>query len=302
MTSLIPSSDPWADWVLHGRDGGCRAQARRTRAAVAAHAQRLLTLAELRAGMVLADVGCGEGLLSWQAFAMTGGALHVELNDVSPRLLRRARAFARLQRRSAQCRFAQADATALTHLADASVDVVALRAVLAYVDDKAAALREAWRVLRPGGCLALAEPVFQDAALAVAEWRRAVQFGSSHDPLLPLLLRWRGAQYPSDTAAIARSAICSHNERDLLRLVRRAGFGRLHLELHIDQRPAGSDAWEAFIDRAPHPLAPTLRTILAERFDATERARLVQALRPQVEDGTLEADDRIVFLVARKPG
>ena len=298
----MPTSDPWADWVLHARDGGCRAQARRTRAEIATHAQRLLTLAELRPGLVLADVGCGEGLLSWQALAMTGGALHVELSDVSPRLLRRARAFARLQRCSAQCRFASADATDLAHLAEASVDVVALRAVLAYVDDKAAALREAWRVLRPGGRLALAEPVFQDAALAAAEWRRALQYGSARDPLLPLLLRWQAAQFPSDTAGIARSAICSHNERDLLRLVRRAGFGRVHLELHIDQRPAGPDAWDAFIERAPHPLAPNLRRILAEHFDATERACFVRALRPQVEAGTLEADDRIVYLVAHKPG
>ena len=295
------TDDPWADWLLRRRDGGSAALARQTRAHIAAHARRLLGLAGLVPGLRLADIGCGEGLLSCQAFALCGGALHLELNDVSPRLLRRARAVARLGGYARHCRFSLADAVRLQHLPDASVDIAALRAVLAYVDDKPAALRAAWRVLRPGGRLALAEPVFQDEALAAAALRHALQHMAQADALLPLLLRWKAAQFPSDAAAIARSAICSHNERDLLRLVRQAGFDHVHLELHIDQRPAPPCAWDVFLACAPHPLAPPLADILQREFDAAERARLEQALRPAVESGRLEADDRIVYLVARKP-
>ncbi len=295
-------ADPWADWLLRRRDGGSAARARDTRARIAEHARRLLGLAGIAPGQTLADIGCGEGVLCWQAFAMTGGALHAELSDVSPRLLRRARAAARVSGHAAQCRFAVADATELRHLADASVDIAALRAVLAYIDDKPAALRQAWRVLRPGGRLALAEPVFQDEALAAAELQHALQLGAATDPVLPLLLRWKAAQFPTDAVSMARNAACSCNERDLLRLVRQTGFDRVHLELHIDLQPAPACDWETFIARAPHPLAPSLAEILHQRFDADERVRFERALRPQVESGRLQADDRTVYLVARKPG
>ncbi len=295
------AADPWADWLLRRRDGGSAALARGTRARIAAHARRLLGLADLAPGLTLADIGCGEGVLSWQACAMTAGALRVELSDVSPRLLRRARAVARLGGHAARCRFNLADATRLSHLPDSSVDIAALRAVLAYVDDKPAALREAWRVLRPGGRLALAEPIFQDEALAAAALRHALQIGAEADPLLPLLLRWKAAQFPLDAAAIARHAACSHNERDLLRLVRQAGFDRVHLELHIDLQAADPCDWETFIARAPHPLAPPLADILRQGFDAAERARFERTLRPLVEAGRMQTDDRIVYLVACKP-
>lgn len=300
--ALAPANDRWANWVLSQRDGGDRARACATRDAVAAQARRLLALAGLTPGSMLADIGCGEGLLSWEALSMTAGALRVALSDVSPRLLRRARAFARLCGHAARCRFSLADATRLGHLPDSSIDIAALRAVLAYVDDKPAALREAWRVLRPGGRLALAEPVFQDEALAAAELQHALQLGAATDPVLPLLLRWKAAQFPTDAVSMARNAACSCNERDLLRLVRQTGYDRVHLELHIDLQPAPACDWETFIARAPHPLAPSLAEILHQRFDADERVRFERALRPQVESGRLQADDRTVYLVARKPG
>ena len=44
-------------------------------------------------------------------------------------------------------------------MADGSVDVVTTRSVLIYVKDKAAALREFYRVLKPGGRVSLFEPI-----------------------------------------------------------------------------------------------------------------------------------------------
>jgi SAM-dependent methyltransferase len=69
-----------------------------------------------------------------------------------------------------RCRFVLASAESLTGIADASVDVVTTRSVLIYVKDKAAALREFYRVLRPGGRISVFEPVnvYQRASAARA--------------------------------------------------------------------------------------------------------------------------------------
>jgi ubiquinone/menaquinone biosynthesis C-methylase UbiE len=52
-----------------------------------------------------------------------------------------------------------ASADSLADIADASVDVVTTRSVLIYVKDKAAALREFYRVVRPGGRISIHEPI-----------------------------------------------------------------------------------------------------------------------------------------------
>ena len=50
-----------------------------------------------------------------------------------------------------RCTFVRAAADSLDGVRDASVDAVTTRSVLIYVKDKAAAFREFYRVLKPGG-------------------------------------------------------------------------------------------------------------------------------------------------------
>jgi hypothetical protein len=72
----------------------------------------------------------------------------------------------------------------------------------------------------------------------------------------------------------------NYSERDLLRFVRDAGFTQIHLELHIDVRASSVTTWEIFLDVAPHPWAPPLREIVAQRFSQEERRLFERVLRP----------------------
>jgi len=298
-----PSADPWPAWLGHDRHAGDPEFAPQLHAAVARYVDRLLDNAELAPNLTLLDVGSGDGVVAWRALARTGPTLQVIVSEPSEVLLAQARAHAERLGVMQQCRFLQRGAEALGELASASVDVVTTRSVLAYVADKRAALREFHRVLKPGGRIALAEPVFQDEAFEanLLRHRLATQPDAAQDMALRLLHRWKAAQFPDTLEAIARSPLCCHSERDLLRFALGEGFTDLHLELDIRIAPSAIRSWQVYLDVTPHPWAPSLRTILAERCSDEERALFERLLRPAVEAGTQTSNDRMVYLTARKP-
>jgi SAM-dependent methyltransferase len=183
------------------------------------------------------------------------------------------------------------------------MDGLAMRAVLAYVHDKRAALQEACRVLKPGGRLSLAEPMLQDEALnAIAlRWIAESDGDSAHHVATRLLHRWKSAQFPDTLEALAANPLVNYSERDLLALVQDCGFEDILMELHIAVRHSGGMPWETFLATASHPGAPTLERVLDERFNASERLEFERMLRPSVEAGVHNAVERVVYLTAGKP-
>jgi arsenite methyltransferase len=295
--------DSWAQWLLNRRHGGDARYRATVLSDVERFRDRVLEGAQLRSGMTLADVGTGDGLLAFGAIDRIGGSLRVILTDLSESLLRHAEQIAVERGVRGQCRLVQGSAERLDGIADGSVDVVVTRAVLAYVADKCAALREFHRILTPTGRVSIAEPIFRDDALEVCALTKMIesQPDSSDLEFLRLLQRCKAAQFPSTEQAIAASPIANYSERDLLRWAREAGFNNVHLELHIDQRPAPITDWEVYLDVSLHPWAPTLREILAERFSPQERLLFERVLRPAVESGKSIVVDRIAYLTAEKP-
>jgi arsenite methyltransferase len=56
-----------------------------------------------------------------------------------------------------------------------------------------------------------------------------------------------------------------------------------------------------FLVRSPHPWAPPLSRILAERFSTEERELFETIFRPRVEARQFVTADRIAYLTALKP-
>lgn len=299
----IPTSDLWSQWLLHGRFADDAQFQQAVTAVVDRYVERLLDGAQLAAGQTLVDVGTGEGVVAFRAIERVGAEFRVWLTDVSEPILRHAEARAIERGVRNQCMFLHCSADHLEGIADASVDVVVTRSVLAYVLDKATALREFHRVLRPGGRISLAEPVFQDDALAALAIRSVIDSNPAErvSPLTVLLHRWKAAQYPDTEAKIRNSPIANYSERDMLRFAHLAGFSELHLELHIDTLPSIVHSWDVFINSSPHPLAPPLSAIMAEQFTAEERQLFERSMRPVVEDPKAVTTDRMVYLTAKKP-
>jgi ubiquinone/menaquinone biosynthesis C-methylase UbiE len=280
--------DIWSDWLNGRRFGGDDAVRATVAAETARFVAKLLDVVALEPGAALLDLGCGTGLVGLAALTRQP-SLRVTFCDVSAPLLAQAEAAVS----AAECRFVLATATELRGVADASQHVVAARAVLAYVDDRAAAFGEIFRVLKPGGWLSVAEPVWHDEAVAVAAMR--AMLSNAPNPALARRVAWKQAQLPES------SPLANYTERDLLMLTRLAGFGEVHVRLEIDVEPAPPMGWATFCALSPHPYAPTLAEILTREFTPEEQAALEAELRPAVEAGTNMRTQRVAYVWARKP-
>jgi len=265
---------------------------------------RVLDGAGLLAGMVLVDVGAGDGLITFGAFERVGTSLTAILTDVSAPLLQRAEERAVESGVRDRCTFLQTSAERLKGVPDESADVLVTRAVLAYVSDKAVAARQFHRVLKPGGRVSIGEPVCRSEALQLAA---LTDFLGSRPPdaataRARLLQRCRAAQLPSTLEEIQSNPLTNFSERELVTIFEKAGFPEVHLELHIDVRKAAAVPWDTYIDIAPRPGAPTLREAMASRLSESEQRQFEEGFRPLVESGQNTERDTIAYLTAVKPG
>jgi 2-polyprenyl-3-methyl-5-hydroxy-6-metoxy-1,4-benzoquinol methylase len=289
--------DPWAEWLLHRRDGDDPATREVTARALARIRDKVLNDAAVAPGDAVLDVGCGNGLIGLRAAELVGPDGHVTFADVSELLLQHAADAAAAAGLDKRCSFVQSALPDLAELPGASFDVVTIRSVLIYVADKGAALAAVHRVLRPGGRLALFEPINS--------------FGQPADPNRLWGFAVDGAL--AEAAAVNRAAaanapehatMLNFDERDLFRLVLQAGLVDVRMDYHAEigaGSPPATDI-DAFLATAPNPLASTYGDLIAAALPPDAAGRLRARLARALAERDFVRRAAVVYLAARRPG
>ena len=164
-------------------------------------------IAALRAGEVVLDLGSGAGFDCFLAASRVGPTGRVIGVDMTPEMVSKARDNARrVQAPNVDFRLGE-----IEHLpvADASVDVVISNCVINLAPDKGAVFREAIRVLKPGGRIAISDVV-------------------ATRPIPPEL----AASVEALTGCIAGAAWVD----EMSRLLQEAGFEGVRIEPRADSR------------------------------------------------------------------
>jgi SAM-dependent methyltransferase len=161
-------------------------------------------------GRLTVDVGCGEGRLARDLKSLGHNVLAV---DRSPTMLRHAR------EADAELDLREADAAALP-LEDGEADLVVSFMSLMNTGDPAAAVREAARVLAPGGryCVAITHPINTAGAFESEEVdARFLIDGSYFEPSTK--------EVPVDRDGLQMTFLDAHRPmEDYFRALERAGF------------------------------------------------------------------------------
>jgi ubiquinone/menaquinone biosynthesis C-methylase UbiE len=121
-----------------------------------AHPLRNVGALGIETGMKVADFGAGSGAYSLAIAERLSGAGHVYAIDVQRDLLRRIHTEAHKRGlKNISIIWADIEQEGASKLADRSIEYVLVSNILFQLADKTAPLLEAWRILRPGGKLAI---------------------------------------------------------------------------------------------------------------------------------------------------
>jgi SAM-dependent methyltransferase len=155
--------------------------------------------AGIQPGDHVLDVACGTGVLAREAAKRVGPEGWIAGLDLNEGMLAVAR------RLLPDVDWRQGDAAALP-FADGSFDVVVSQFALMYFQDRVAALQEMWRVLKPGGRLAVASWASFDKAKG---YRALAEIAAHHTN--------------AKAAAVLQAPFVLGDEKELLGLYRDAG-------------------------------------------------------------------------------
>ena len=241
---------------------------------------KILQNAALAGNETVLDVGCGDGLIAFGALNMLPEG-RVIFADIDEQALSIASIIAHDLGVAEKCQFANIDARTLSSIEDQSVDVVTMRSMLIYIDDKTSAFNSAKRVLRRHGVLSIFEPVHSFG------WPEAPGHLAGYDlRTLPSTIKKIAAHY--ERLSAQQNASVFVNERMLVEMAEQAGFPEIQLELIMQIIPYHAlqmTDWESIYHARPFPGAPTYAEAITASLTAKEKSQLVSLWKPLVESG-----------------
>jgi ubiquinone/menaquinone biosynthesis C-methylase UbiE len=230
-------------------------------------------------GMRVLEVACGTGIVTERLARRLAGRGTLVATDLNEAMLAHARA---RMPASPGLEWRQADGTSLP-FPDRSFDAVVCQFGLMFFPDKAAGVREAHRVLRPGGTYLLSvwDALERNAATRI-----------THETL--------AAFFPVDPPQFYTVPFSLHDATAVRRLLETAGFAEIRLEsvALVGESLSAEDAARGLVEGNP-----VIGTIMERRPDALGEIEAVLArnLARELGDRPVRSPLRAHVFVARRP-
>jgi ubiquinone/menaquinone biosynthesis C-methylase UbiE len=296
----ITTQDIWSKWILQGRFDSIAREKREATLQRMLYPIRdaLLTMAAVRPGDTVLDVGCGDGLIAFAALEKVGEHGKVIFSDISNTLLDHCQAIAHSRHVLERCQFLHAPVEDLSALPDEVASVVTIRSVLLYVQDKQKAFSEIYRVLKPQGRVALYEPIGSFSAFANPAFPDRF-YGYDVTPIKDIAQKVHALFESIEPWESASTT--NYDEQDLFTMAERAGFTAINARTSMHSR-AHTDTltWEQFLLLQLHPRVPTFQEAMLQALTPHEIEEFTNYLRPLVEAGQGLYRDAWMYLQATK--
>jgi arsenite methyltransferase len=274
--------DIWSKWLLSGRFSH-DAKEKVFNQHLYPIRDSLLGLAKPQSGDIVLDVGCGDGLIAFAALEKIGDSGTVIFNDISSALLDHCQETARSMQVLERCRFLHASIEDLSALSDAAVTAVTVRSVLIYVQNKHKALSEMYRVLQPGGRVAIFEPIRRFDTFNNPSFAHTF-CGYDITPVQEMAQKVQAVF--SDLEPWGVDPMTNFDERDLFSLAEQVGFRVINVSVSL-QSFASREAlnWEQFLSTQYDPRLPTIQEAMQQALTVSEYDLFSSYLCPLVETG-----------------
>ncbi|HEU4929350.1 MAG TPA: methyltransferase domain-containing protein [Candidatus Krumholzibacteria bacterium] len=219
------------------------------------------------------DMGCGTGLAARAIARREAFSGHITGVDLSPYLVAAARRLASEERLAEHLEFVAGDVRTL-NFADGSFDAVVAHTLLSHVENPLAVLKEAARVVRPGGMIGIFDGDYASLTF------------DHPDPV-------RGKAY--DEALISALVTNSRVMRQLPRLLQAAGLELVASASYVLSEIGKADFWASAID--------AYRKLIAKAGVMTERDAnaWAAALQGDSDAGIFFGSSNYYAYVARRP-
>lgn len=248
---------------------------------------KILTRADIQPGDVLLDIGTGTGLLAFGAYDILKNSGKIIASDIAEDCLVECKKIADACGIN-DMEFIHTDINGLK-LDDSSVDVAVTRSVLVHIQDKLPAVKEIYRILKPGGRISIFEPIISSNT-KTCELINPDKF-TDYDEIREI-----EAKIMTDK----NDPLTNFDEKVLINAFELAGFKNIDLDLSTEKSvyKVTADMIDPWYNTPPSPGTLTMKQKLLRYLSEEKIDNFIAELKQELDGQVIEVKSFSAYIRA----